>query len=84
MIKVYNNKLHSVEWPALNQNQILTSRQVNFKIVKNNRSKIAMNAIANRLHILNNEIPPECLNLSINTFWWGTYLFKIKSYLLEV
>ena len=43
---------------------ILTSRQVNFQILKNNRRKIGINTTANKLYSLNNLIGLDRLNLN--------------------
>ena len=66
--KLYNIEFNPIEFYLLNFNQILTSRQRNFSIVKSNRTRVGLNSLANRLHILNGIIPLEWLNLSIETF----------------
>ena len=43
---------------------ILTSRQVNFQILKNNRRKIGLNTTANKLYSINNLIGLDRLNLN--------------------
>ena len=52
----------------INFNQILTSRQSKFITLKSNRTKIGLNSLANRLYILNGNIPLDWLNLAIGTF----------------
>ena len=66
--KLYNENEHSFEWVNLNINQILTSRQTNFLIMKTNNNKVGLNILTNRLHILNGKIPLSWLNLTLSTF----------------
>ena len=66
--KLYNTQLPESEWIALNFQQIITSRQTNFSIIKNNNRKIGNNIITNRLYILNNRVLLSDLNDSISTF----------------
>ena len=47
---------------------IFTSRQTKFITSKSNRTKIGLNSLANRFHLLNNKIPLNWLNLSNVTF----------------
>ena len=56
------------EWLELNFNQVFTSRQTKFITLKTNRRKVGLNALANRAFILNNKIPLEWINMSLNTF----------------
>ena len=41
-----NNTKPSLEWCALHFNQILTSRESNFKSTKSNRLRVGLNALA--------------------------------------
>ena len=41
LYRIYNSNKPSLEWCALNFNQILTSKQTNFKFAKTNRLKVA-------------------------------------------
>ena len=66
--KLYNSQTYTNEWLHLNFNQVLTSRQTTFFTHKTNSNKVGINALSNRLHILNTLIPLDWLNLSINTF----------------
>ena len=66
--KMYNQKSPEIEWIALNFQQLLTSRQLNFSIIKTNRCKLGNNILANRLHILNNKIKLSDLKDSISSF----------------
>ena len=50
----------------------LTSRQTKFKSKKSNNLKVGLNALANRLYILNNQIPITWLDGGYETF-------KVKS-----
>ena len=60
---VINNQVN-----ALNFNQILTSRQSKFFSLRGNNKRVGLNAIANRFFILNNRIPLNWFNLSIDSF----------------
>ena len=57
-----------VEFCLLDFNQVITSHQMNFITIKNNRTKVGINSLSNRLHSINNLIPLEWLNLSIGSF----------------
>ena len=61
LFKLYNMNYNVVEFCMLNFNQVITSRQTNFITLKNN-------SLSNRLHVINNLIPLEWLNLSIGSF----------------
>ena len=52
------------EWIHLNHEQILMSRQIDFRIKRNNIKTIGMNALASRFHVVNIKIPLEWLNLN--------------------
>ena len=68
LFKLYNANEHSLEWISLNENQILTTRQTNFIIMKTNNTKVGLNILTNRFHILNGLIPLSWLNFSLSTF----------------
>ena len=68
LLKVYNVTFNQVEFVGQNFNQILTGRQTNFISLKSNNFKVGINALANRFYLLNNKIPLQWLNLSLNTF----------------
>ena len=68
LFKLYNSKIPSLEWMYLNFQQTLTSRQSLFKTMKNNKLRVGNNALANRLTLVNNKIPLNWLNLSVNSF----------------
>ena len=69
LFKLYNNvDYNPIEFLSLNSNQVLTSCQTTFKILKNNRTKVGLNGLSNRFHSLNNTIPLEWLNLTIESF----------------
>ena len=59
---------YSLEWAALNFNQILTSRQVTFRSLQQHKHRVGLNALANRFFILNDTIPLEWFNMSLDTF----------------
>ena len=61
LFKLYNTNVHSLEWISLNWNQILTSRQSKFAILKTNVKKVGLNILSNRLSALNNKIPLDWL-----------------------
>ena len=66
--KLYNIEFNPIEFYLLNNNQVVTSRQRNFIILKSNRTRVGLNSLANRLHTINGVIPLDWLNLSIETF----------------
>ena len=68
LFKLYNSREHSLEWLHLNHNQILTSRQTHFKILRSNSLKVGLNALANRLATINGKIELNWLNLSYESF----------------
>ena len=68
LYKILWRNNNSLEFAALNFNFILTSRQSNFKALKNNRLKVGLNALANHFYILNNRIPLCELNKSLDSF----------------
>ena len=69
---------NTFEWIALNFNQILTSRQGSFKTMKTNKRRVGLNALANRLSILNDRIPLDWLNLG-----YDSYKLKCKNEFLK-
>ena len=67
LVEIY--KMHnSVEFAALNYNQILTSRQTKFIISKDNKTKVGINSLTNPLFYINGLVPLEWMNLSINGY----------------
>ena len=78
LYKLYNLNFNSFEFIALNFNQIITSRQTNFITLKNNRIRVGINCLANRLYVLNGKIPLSWLNLS-----FVTYKVKCKEIFLK-
>ena len=68
LFKLYNSDTFTDDWVLLNFNQILTSRQTDFISLRSNRTKVGLNALANRLFILNNRIPLQWLNMSISSY----------------
>ena len=54
LFKMINSKPpNSLEWAALNFNQIFTSRQITFKSRHQNVKRVGLNALANRFYIPN-------------------------------
>ena len=56
LFRLYTSNKPSLEWCALHFNQIITSRQTNFRGAKSNRLKVGLNALAIRLFILNGQL----------------------------
>ena len=85
LYKTFNYGIPITEWNHLNQNIILTSRQIKFKTMKNNQLRIGMNQISNRFWPINDKIPLDWLNNSFETFkikmkrmfishWWRSQI----------
>ena len=68
LFKIYNATEYTMDWLILNFNQIFTSRQSSFMMLKSNEKKVGINILANRLSIVNGKIPFEWLNYSLPTF----------------
>ena len=68
LFKLYNMDFNVIEFCSLNINQVFTSRQTKFITAKSNRTKVGLNSLSNRLHLINNLIPLEWLNLSVGSF----------------
>ena len=68
LYKLYNCEDFNFEWQHLNNMQILTSRQTNFLILRGQLKRVGINALANRLFILNGRIPLSWLGQSLGTF----------------
>ena len=68
LYRIYNLHQPKREWMSLNFQQVLTSRQTNFKSLKVNKLKIGNNSVTNRLSILNGKIPLDWLNKSYDTY----------------
>ena len=66
--KLYNTNIHGTDWVDLNLDQILTSRQTTFNIMKSNIFMVGNNLLTTRLSILNNKVNLNDLNLSLETF----------------
>ena len=63
-----NDPTFTKEWVALNFNQIFTSSQTRFLSTRANNRKVGLNALANRVYILNNRIPLNWFNMPYATF----------------
>ena len=50
------------------QDEIKTSRQTTFKVMRQNKKKVCLIALANRSFIVNDKIPLDWLNNSFETF----------------
>ena len=68
LFKLYKFDYNPLEFALLNFNQILTGRQTNFISLKSNVGKVGINCLANRLTVINNKIPLNWLNLSLNSY----------------
>ena len=68
LYKTFNDGLPEADWLMLNFDQVNTGRQSKFIIQKSNKLLVGLNILSNRLHVLNNKIPLEWLNLSIDSF----------------
>ena len=68
LFKLHISKEHSLEWISLNLNQILTSPQTTFSIMKTNNRKVGLNVLTNRFSVLNGMIPFDWLNNSLDSF----------------
>ena len=66
--KLYSTQLPENEWIALNFQQLLTSRQTKFSIIKSNNRKIGNNILANPLHILNKKVLLSDQSESVSSF----------------
>ena len=78
LFRIYNCNFNSIEFVALNFNQIFTSRQMNFITTNNNRTKVGLNCLANCLYYINGQIHLTWLNLS-----YTTYKVKCKNIFLK-
>ena len=68
LFKLYNLDYNSIEFLYLNFNQVLTGRQLKFKCIKDNKSKVGLNTPTNRFHTINDLIPLNWLNMSNETY----------------
>ena len=66
--KIYNKNEPPQDWMSLNFEQALTSRQTYFLAIGTPNFKIGNNILSIRLKVLNNKIPLEWLNLSLNAY----------------
>ena len=74
LFKLYNSENENNDWLDLFFNQNFNSRNNKVNFVDSSVYKIGKNTLTNRLHLLNNKIPYEWLNLSLET-----YKIKCKS-----
>jgi hypothetical protein len=68
LFKTFNNSLPPIEWFQLNFDQQITTRQTHFRVNKNNRLNLGMNALTNRFFYLNGKIPLAWLNMTFVQF----------------
>ena len=67
LLSTIDNNLAFEQITVLHQ-LVCTSRQINYRILRNNNSKIGMNTTANKLYHVNNQIGLGMLNLSFVHF----------------
>jgi len=77
LYNVYNSHQPPQDWLSLSFNQLLTTMQNNFEVVKAMNFKVGFNMISNCLSTLNKQIPLQWLNLSLNSYKvkWKTLFF---------
>ena len=68
LYKLLNSDEQTIEWVAINCNQVFTSRQICFTSFATNLKRVGYNALANRLNILNGRIPLMHFNKNYDTF----------------
>ena len=68
LYKLMSLQSYSIEWAALNFNQVLTSRQTKFKTRSNNVKRVGKNALAERFYVLNERIPLNWFGKSLDSF----------------
>ena len=68
LYKLYNKDFNVIEFVHLNFNQIFTSRQTHFKILKLHNTKVGLNTLCNRLHLINDKMDLKWLNLSFDSY----------------
>ena len=66
--RIYNGEMDNEDWMDLNFQQNINMRFNTIRIIDKSRLKIGKNILVNRLLILNNDIPFDWLNLSLNSF----------------
>ena len=77
--KLYNTHQPQTDWIELNFNQIITSRQSHFRIIKSNKYIVGNNLISTRLAVLNGKVLLDDLNLSLDSF-----KVKYKKIMLQI
>ena len=70
LFKLYNIESSDIDFETITviDQMILTSRQINFQILRNNRRKIGLNTTANKLYHISNLIGLERLNFEFVHF----------------
>ena len=68
LYKIYNGTMDGEDWMDLNLQQNFNLRINTVQIFDKSRLRIGRNIMMNRLPVLNNEIPFDWLNLSLNSF----------------
>ena len=68
LYKTFNHSLPAIDWNLLQDNIIFTSRQTKFKTLKQNRLRLGMTLISNRYWLLNDKIPLDWPNFTLETF----------------
>ena len=68
LYKLYWTDVPSTEFIALNLNSIFTSRQTKFITSHDNNRRVGLNALANRLHYVNDRVPLIQLNKTFSSY----------------
>jgi hypothetical protein len=68
LFKAFNNLLPQSDWIQLNFDQQITTRLTHFRVNKNNRLILCINALTNRFFYLNGKISLAWLNLTFVQF----------------
>jgi ABC-type polysaccharide transport system permease subunit len=68
LYRTFNESISETEWIGMNFQQIIMSRQTEFKIVKTNILKVGLNILCNRFHEINGKIKLDWLNMSKNAY----------------
>ena len=68
LYRTFNERIPENDWLTLNFYQSYNSRQKMFNVRKCNHLMVGMNILNNRFHELNNLLPLDWFNLTINLF----------------
>jgi hypothetical protein len=68
LFELYNQQIPEGEWMHINFQQATMSRHTQLCCIRNNKLKIGLQTLTNQFHSLNNKIPLDWPNLSLNSF----------------